>query len=95
VPEPPLPGQSTPLPPWHCRTVFEELGLPRPQPPTATVRDFDAQLDAALQGGAACSALPSECCRRQHGRGQASGLLLAGTATTVDEARHLERAASM
>src|SRR5215510_10132022 len=31
---------------------YEELGLPRPEPPARVARDFDGQLDAALGGGA-------------------------------------------
>ena len=72
---------------------YEELGLPRPEPPPRAVRDFDAQLDAALDGGASVFSftfgmLPSASRERVKAR----GLILAGTATTVDEAIALERA---
>jgi nitronate monooxygenase len=72
---------------------YEELGLPRPEPPAPAARDFDAQLDAALDGGAAVFSftfgmLPSAA----RDKVKARGVTLAGTATTVDEAVALERA---
>jgi nitronate monooxygenase len=72
---------------------YEELGLPRPEPPPRPARDFDAQLDAALDGGASIFSftfgmLPSSARQKVKAR----GLVLAGTATTVDEAMALERA---
>jgi len=72
---------------------YTELGLPPPEPPPHADRDFDAQLDAALDGGASVFSftfgmLPSSARERVKAR----GLMLAGTATTVDEAIALERA---
>ena len=72
---------------------YEELGLPRPEPPSLVARDFDAQLDAALGGGASLFSftfgmLPVSALRKV----QTRGLTLAGTATTVDEAIALDRA---
>lgn len=72
---------------------YEELGLPRPQAPAPATRNFDAQLDAALDGGAAIFSftfgmLPPAAREKVKSR----GLLTAGTATTVDEAMALERA---
>jgi nitronate monooxygenase len=72
---------------------YEELGLPRPDPPSPVARDFDAQLDAALGGGASLFSftfgmLPSSALRKV----KTLGMTLAGTATTVDEAIALDRA---
>jgi nitronate monooxygenase len=72
---------------------YEELGLPRPEPPSRARRDFDAQLDAALEGGASVFSftfgmLPASA----RDKVKARGVTLAGTATTVDEAVALERA---
>lgn len=72
---------------------YEELGLPRPEPPSHIARDFDAQLDAALDGGASVFSfsfgmLPPSAVQKVKAR----GLMLAGTATTVDEAIALEHA---
>ena len=72
---------------------FEELGLPRPEPPATSQRDFDAQLDAALAGGASVftftfGMLPAAA----RDTAKARGLTVGGTATTVDEAMALERA---
>jgi nitronate monooxygenase len=72
---------------------YKELGLPAPQPPTRAGRDFTAQLDAALGGGASMFSFTfgmlTSAAREQV---KARGLMLAGTATTVDEAIALERA---
>lgn len=94
VPDAPIPG------PIDARAAvgrvapfFEQLGLPRPGPPSPAARDFDAQLDAALEGGASVFSftfgmLPTAARQKVKTR----GLMLAGTATTVDEAIALERA---
>jgi len=72
---------------------YKELGLPPPEPPSRAARDFNVQLDAALDGGASVFSftfgmLPSSA----RDQVKARGLMLAGTATTVDEAMALERA---
>ena len=72
---------------------FAELGLPHPVPPAPPRRDFDAQLDAAIIGGAALVSftfgmIPAAACHKVRAR----GLVLAGTATTVDEAVALQQA---
>ena len=72
---------------------FEELGLSPPDPPQLPESNFDAQLAAALDGGASVFSftlglLPAAA----RDAVKARGLLLAGTATTVEEAIALERA---
>src|SRR4051812_16393303 len=53
VPEAPLPdGVEMNAAIARVAKYYEELGLPHPEPPATTKRDFDAQLDAALDGGA-------------------------------------------
>jgi nitronate monooxygenase len=94
VPDAPLPGPiETAAAVARVAPFFEELGLPRPELPSPPVRDFDAQLDAALEGGAAVFSftfgmLPPAARQKVKAR----GLALAGTATTVDEAIELQRA---
>lgn len=94
VPEVPVPGDVHPeAAVARVAPFFEELGLPRPGPPVAAARDFDAQLDAALDGGAAVFSftfgmLPAAA----RDKAKARGLRIGGTATTVDEAVALERA---
>src|SRR3954471_362214 len=47
VPEGPLPGPiDTAAAVARVTPFFEELGLPRPEPPPMAVRDFEPQLDA-------------------------------------------------
>ena len=94
VPDAPLPGPvDAAAAVAHVATYFEELGLPRPEPPAPPARDFDAQLDAALDGGASVFSftfgmLPAAA----RDKLKARGLMTGGTATTVDEAIALERA---
>jgi nitronate monooxygenase len=94
VPEAPIPGDVDTRPAvGRVTPFFEELGLPRPETLSLAARDFDAQLDAALDGGAAVFSftfgmLPAVARQKVKAR----GLMLAGTATTVDEATALERA---
>lgn len=71
----------------------QELGLPEPRLPEQAVFDFDEQLAACLDAGAAVLSftfgiLPEEALAAASSR----GLLLLGTATTVEEAVRLERA---
>ncbi len=94
VPEMPLPADiEMAAAVGRVAPFFEELGLPRPQPPARTPRDFEAQLDAALEGGAAVFSftfgmLPPAARDKVKTR----GLVIAGTATTVEEAIALARA---
>jgi nitronate monooxygenase len=94
VPDAPVPGPVDPAAAVaHVAKYFEELGLPRPEPPAPPARDFDAQLEAALGGGASVFSftfgmLPAAA----RDKVKARGLMLGGTATTVDEAMALERA---
>ena len=94
APQPPLPldveassavSRVTPF--------FAQLGLPAPMAPSPPVSGFDAQLAAAIDGGASLFSftlgmLPAAAFAAI----KAKGLVLAGTATTVDEAVALERA---
>lgn len=69
-----------------------ELGLPPPAPPRPPAFSFDDQLAAALASGASVFSftfglLPAAAMQALRGR----GMLVIGTATTVDEAVQLER----
>ncbi|MFL5387518.1 MAG: NAD(P)H-dependent flavin oxidoreductase [Myxococcales bacterium] len=71
---------------------FAELGLPAPASPSAPVDAFMEQVAACLEIGASVfsftlGTIPGEAVRMVKDR----GLLLAGTATTVDEAIALEK----
>ncbi len=75
---------------------FAELSLPAPAVPAPAASVFPAQLAAAIESGAAVFSftfglLPAEAIAVLRHR----GMLLAGTATTVEEALGLERAGSM
>jgi nitronate monooxygenase len=77
----------------RLRPYYAELGLPEPEAPAPTPGLFDAQLAAALASGAAAfsftfGVLPDAAIRAIKAR----GMLLIGTATTVEEAIALERA---
>ena len=72
---------------------FAELGLPGPSIPAKPHNNFDEQFRAALDSGASIFSftfglIPADALHALHER----GLLVAGTATTVDEAVALERA---
>jgi nitronate monooxygenase len=72
---------------------FAELGLPVPSLPTKPHNNFADQLAAALESGASVFSftfglIPTDAMNALHAR----GLLLAGTATTVEEAVALEKA---
>ena len=71
---------------------FAELGLPAPAMPAAPADDFDARMSAVLDSGAVMLSftfglLPSEAVRSAKQR----GMMVVGTATTVEEAVALER----
>ena len=75
------------LAPYHA-----ELGLAEPAIPSRVIQDFDAQVAAAAESGAAVFSftfglLPEAAMRAVRSR----GMLVAGTATTVDEAVALEQ----
>ncbi|HVE78919.1 MAG TPA: nitronate monooxygenase [Gemmatimonadaceae bacterium] len=92
VPAPPTPPDPAPavrrLTPYHA-----EVGLPAPALPERVAHGFDDQLAAALESGASVfsftfGVLPAPAMREIKAR----GMLLVGTATTVEEAVVLERA---
>jgi nitronate monooxygenase len=71
----------------------QELGLPPPRPPVSPMPPFEEQVDAVLESGARVFSFtfgipPPTVLARVKAR----GLLLAGTATTVHEAKLLEAA---
>jgi nitronate monooxygenase len=77
----------------RVRPFYTELGLPAPVAPASGASRFDEQLAAALQTGASVFSftlgmLPADAIAAIKAR----GLLLIGTATTVEEAVALERA---
>jgi len=91
VPAAPAPADVEPaleaLAPYHA-----ELGLPAPAIPTRAIHSFDEQIAAAAESGAAVFSftfglLPDAAMRAVRSR----GMLVVGTATTVDEAVALER----
>jgi nitronate monooxygenase len=94
VSHPPLPASIDASAAIACvATFFDELDLPRPEAPELPALTFEAQLAAALAGGPTMFSftfglLP----RAARDQVQSRGLILAGTATTVDEAIELERA---
>jgi nitronate monooxygenase len=74
--------------PW-----FAELGLPPPAPPAAPADAFARQLAAALESGASVFSFTFGVVPPAAIEGaKARGMLVAGTATTVDEAIALEKA---
>lgn len=91
VPTAPALGSVEPaldaLAPYHA-----ELGLPTPAIPALAIQDFDEQFTAAVESGAAVFSftfglLPDPAMRALRSR----GMLVIGTATTVEEAVALER----
>lgn len=69
---------------------YEELGLPAPSIPQLPHMRFEDQLDAALQCGAAVFSFAfGRIPREAAAKAKSSGLLLVGTATTVNEAKQL------
>ncbi len=93
----PLPAPDPPADPGpalaRVAPFYAELGLPAPALPRAGGLEFDAQLAAALESGAAVfsftfGVLPPAALAAVKAR----GMLAFGTATTVEEAVALERA---
>jgi nitronate monooxygenase len=75
------------------RPYHERLGLKAPELPQKPIEDFDEQLDAVAKAAPPVVSftfglLPQQASDRL----KAQGTYLMGTATTVDEARQLERA---
>ncbi|HYD66441.1 NAD(P)H-dependent flavin oxidoreductase [Azospirillum sp.] len=92
----PLPAPAAPadMAPALARVApfYAELGLPAPEAPVPAGTSFDALFPTALDSGAAVLSftfglLPDAAVRAAKER----GMLLAGTATTVEEAVALER----
>ncbi len=93
----PLPAPEAPRDPRpaleRVAPFYAELGLPAPALPAGGREAFDEQLAAALETGAAVFSftfglLPAQATAAVKAR----GMVLLGTATTVDEALALERA---
>jgi nitronate monooxygenase len=93
----PLPAPEAPRDPQpaldRVAPFYAELGLPQPALPVSGGYAFDEQLSAALESGAsifsfAFGLLPASAT----GAVKARGMFLIGTATTVEEAKALERA---
>ncbi|HKN65130.1 MAG TPA: nitronate monooxygenase [Gemmatimonadaceae bacterium] len=93
VPVPPAPPPASVKPALDALAPYHaELGLPEPAIPTRPIQDFDAQLAATLESGASAfsftfGVLPESAMKAVRSR----GMLVLGTATTVDEAVTLER----
>lgn len=74
----------------HLRAYHDELGLPAPAMPPAPPFTFDEQLDAVLASGARAFSFTFGALDGRHvDAAHARGIYVAGTATTVDEARTL------
>lgn len=87
-PEPATVGEAV----ERVAPFYAELGLPAPAAPTLPADAFGEQFAAALDSGAALlsftfGTIPADAVAAAKGR----GMLLAGTATTVEEAVALER----
>jgi nitronate monooxygenase len=93
APVDPTPPPSDVRPALDALTVYHsELRLPAPAIPDRAIHDFDEQLAAALESGATVFSftfglLPHQDLERLRSR----GIMIIGTATTVDEAIALER----
>jgi|tagenome__1003787_1003787.scaffolds.fasta_scaffold20982675_2 nitronate monooxygenase len=75
------------LAPYHA-----ELGLPQPAVPARTAQDFDEQLAAAVESGAAVFSFTFGLLSESSmGLVRSRGMVVIGTATTVEEAVALER----
>ena len=93
APQPPPPDVEASSAVSRVAPFFAQLGLAAPMAPLLPVSGFDAQLAAVVDGGASVVSftmgMPPAAAVAAI---QAKGLVLAGTATTVDEAVALERA---
>ena len=93
APVPPTPAPANVQPALEALATYHaELGLADPSVPSRTIQDFDAQVASAAESGATIFSftfglLPEAAMRAVRSR----GMLVAGTATTVDEAVALER----
>lgn len=92
LPPSPVPNDAGPAL-ERVADYFAELGLPAPAVPTSTGSPFEEQLAAGLDSGAAAFSFafnvpPPDAIAAVKAR----GMLLAATATTVDEALALEKA---
>jgi nitronate monooxygenase len=92
LPVPDRPGDTTAAV-ERLMPFYEELGLPKPELPATAGTDFDAQLAAILESGARAFSftfglVPAAAIAAA----KAKGLVVMGTATTVEEAIALERA---
>ncbi|WP_240506083.1 NAD(P)H-dependent flavin oxidoreductase [Thermoactinospora rubra] len=77
----------------RLRPYFEELGLPLPEPGPPAIPSFDDQVDALLTAGPpAISFVMGVPPRRVVQEARRRGIVLIGTATTVEEAVALEEA---
>jgi nitronate monooxygenase len=90
----PIPGSpaNVELALQHIAPYYSELGLPAPSLPATPHNNFAEQLTAALESGASIFSftfglIPADALSALHSR----DFLVAGTATTVDEAIALER----
>ncbi|MFI9237493.1 NAD(P)H-dependent flavin oxidoreductase [Streptomyces sp. NPDC053079] len=99
VPQPGEPGPHPDRAEWarhadRLRPYYEELGLPwPPEAPAAGTPDFDDQVDALLAAQPpAISFVMGIPPRRVFDEARRRGIVLIGTATTVDEAVALEEA---
>ena len=94
VPVPPAPLAAEVQPALEALAAYHaELGLPEPAIPAQVTQDFDEQLAAAVESGATVFSftfgiLADAAMRVVRSR----GMLVIGTATTVEEAVALERA---
>jgi nitronate monooxygenase len=88
----PQPGNPDPVTAF-LRPYHERLGLKPPELPSKATEDFDQQIEAIAKAAPPIVSftfglLPSHVTERLKGQ----GIYLIGTATTVEEARQLERA---
>ncbi len=77
----------------HLSEIHDKLGLPAPVAPTSTPDPFPAQLEAVLDARAPIFSFTFGIPERDAmSRLKSLGIVILGTATTVEEARYLEQA---